>query len=108
MPEKYLICLMLAIASLSSHAQSSSPECRAFDIQIEITNTSSSLPNGSLKIQSQETFEPVLHLVSRDAKKSRYNVKSLQVSSLAPGQYELIITDFKDRFCPKHQKITIQ
>lgn len=105
-PNKYLFCLCMFVACASAFAQES--QCKNVNLELKISPTTNGLNNGEIRITAPAPIDPVIHLISRDPKKSRYNHKSLTISTLSKGDYDVLITDYKDRVCPTHKKVTIE
>jgi hypothetical protein len=104
---KYLICLwLLALSGLARGQQQ--PDCKSADLKIEVVHSTNGANNAEILITSTQSIDPIVHLIARDKKKSQYNIKSLKISSLGKGEYDLLITDYKDRICPTHKKVTIE
>jgi hypothetical protein len=104
---KYLICLWLLTLSGFAWSQQQ-PDCKATDFKIEVVHSTNGENNGEILITSTQSIDPVIHLVSRDKKKSQYNHKSLKITLVGKGEYDLLITDYKGRICPTHKKVTIE
>jgi hypothetical protein len=107
LPKYLLLCWLLSAVGISYAQTKPVATCKEFDLKLEVVSSSSGKNNGEIKIITKDTFDPMVHLISRDEQKVKQSVKSLSLSSITPGNYILVVSDYYDRYCPKSFKVTI-
>lgn len=106
-----LLGMFFFMTSLATHAQSKH-DCQELKVKINIEQPTQS-SNGSIQVVSEQKDQDLrINLLAsggNSAARDKMDIKESDVVSLPAGDYDLIITDRKNKnACPLHQKIRVE
>lgn len=99
------ICLVTGTAAFAQQKK----DCQELKVQVVITPAGAS-SNGSIQVVSEDDQQDLrINLLGTGENDDKTDIKESEVVSLPAGNYDLIITDRKNRgACPLHKKIKVE
>jgi hypothetical protein len=105
----YLVYTLFQLALLPVFSQETNP-CKTIEVETEVVR-SSNQSNGTaiIKFTFKDQSEYEIFLLGEGKGKNKMGIKKNEIPGVAPGKYDLIITDTRRKnVCPRHLKIEVQ
>lgn len=105
---KYLILASLCLVIHPVLAQQPESSCKELDITISTSYSANKQGHAEVTLETRDSLNPTIYLLSGKDKKVQQKVKTLSISSVAAGDYFVLIVDENDRYCPKTLHLVIE